>query len=168
MKIDKLIRLLEKRAKGFTYEEVQEEFLVKTENAELNKKNETNDKNLFNIARQTKAFEPNDENFFGRVEDHDENRVIESQTKRKRGRPKKNENSNAEKKSEKPNSAMSLVKRKVHTFYVPPDMIAIKMLIEIEGKPSSQSDDVFELAEKRRVLLEEIRKELLGEDSYED
>ena len=168
MDIAKLIRLLEKRAKGFSYSEVQEEFAS-------GKETETKkDKNLFDLALETKEMREVPNKNFGAQIEKVNNGVIESPPKRKRGRPRKNplpNNTIETKKCEDNkdgNLGMVLVKRKVHTFFVPPDMTAIKMLIEFEGRPVEAEDDVTELANKRRALLEEIRRELLGDEDYEN
>ena len=80
-----------------------------------------------------------------------ETSVIESAPKRKRGRPKK---------QPKPKENLVLVKKKVHTFYVPPDMTAIKMLYELDGKKFENTKyDVMDLAEKRKAVLEDIKNE---------
>jgi len=173
MKIKKLIKLLEKRAKGFSYKEVQEEFALDAscvESSEQSFKQE--EKTLFDLALETKEDEATGLKNFGAESLDCKQAVLESPPKRKRGRPKKNKESKPviKKCDEKGQDSvgMLLVKRKVHTFFVPPDMTAIKMLIEFEGRPTSTEDDVVELAEKRRALLKEIKKELLGEEADED
>ena len=160
MKIKKLTKLLEKRAKGFVYQEVQEEFSVASEEKQGNfgQKGvgavceENKEKNGVFGSDKPGAFEKNIGAEIGVLD----NGVIESAPKRKRGRPKK---------QPKQKENLVLVKKKVHTFYVPPDMTAIKMLYELDGKKFENTKyDVMELAERRKTLLEEIKNELLGEN----
>ena len=165
MNIKKLMKLLEKRAKGFVYEEVQEEFATKcnTTNFEKNLDSENCAENKGEkqqgLALDCAENEKKDDAEIGLCEVV----MLESPPKRKRGRPKKVKDQNDGKDLGK--NDMVLVKKKIHTFFVPPDMTAIKMLLEIEGKVSGPNDeDVMELAEKRKMLLEEIKRELLGDD----
>ena len=160
MKLKKLTKLLEKRAKGFVYQEIQEEFsVVESQNNEDLKKNinadfcnENKGQNEAELAQQNLD---ENKNFDAKIGVLDSG-VIESAPKRKRGRPKK---------QPKPKENLVLVKKKVHTFYVPPDMTAIKMLYELDGKKFENTKyDVMDLAEKRKTLLEEITNELMGED----
>ena len=59
---------------------------------------------------------------------------------------------------------MKLVKRKVTTKSVPPDMIALKMLLEQDGAPLSQMTDEELIAEKRR-LISLLQSEESGENT---
>lgn len=64
------------------------------------------------------------------------------------------------------NSNMKLVKRKVQTYYVPPDMTAIKLLLELQGEDEHRKkpkEDVMELARRKKQLLDEIKEELKQE-----
>lgn len=63
-------------------------------------------------------------------------------------------------------SNMKLVKRKVQTYYVPPDMTAIKLLLELQGEDEHRKkpkEDVMELARRKKQLLDEIKEELKQE-----
>ena len=158
MNSKKLLKLLEKRAQGFTYKEVQEEFLIEKENFE-----NTTGKEVL-LTKENDASLPN------KCEKNDdvknevqENYVVELQQKRGRGRPKK-----CETKSKQEKSKMVLVKKKVHTFFVPPDMIAIKMLFDMQDEKPKEVDDVMDLALRRKKLLDNIKRELIGEMEDED
>lgn len=144
----KLMKLLEKRAKGFSYREVQEEFLIEKQNpATAENAGGTKEE----VGAQLSTSEKKCDAKTGIVEDG----VIEFAPKRKRGRPKKCETKQAQ-------TGVVLVKRKVHTFFVPPDMIAIKMLFDLQTETPT-SVDVMDLAARRKKLLDEIKQELVGE-----
>ena len=78
-----------------------------------------------------------------------ENCVLDSGRK-KRGRPRK----------QKP-PKMTLQKKKTSTFYVPPDMSAIKILLEMEG--CVEHLPIEEVAKRREELLKEIQELLQAE-----
>ncbi|MBQ8451570.1 MAG: hypothetical protein IJ538_02205 [Clostridia bacterium] len=132
-----LIELLIKRAKGFSYTEEQLEY----ENFNKNAKNDF--KNIKNMS------------FFDFDGTSAQNSMglcdkikIENETEKTR-----NEIS----------SSLTLSKKKITTHYIPPDMLAIKTLLEIFAK-EVEGDEIKqlsnnELIELKSKLLEEIKND---------
>ena len=146
MKLDNIMKLVEKRAKGFSYQEIQEEFAAVEEKPK---------QNILPQDEQNTGENNKHEKKYDAKNESGNSIVIELPQKRKKGRPKKCE-------KEKP-SEMVLVKKRVHTFFVPPDMIAIKMLYDMQTNVSTNKDDVMDLAMRRKELLDKIKEELIGE-----
>ena len=148
MKEKKLMKLLEKRAKGFSYEEVSEEYVV-GEKCKI-----SDDESAENASKEPVLAKNDDVALFCDADAC----VVELPQKRKRGRPRKSE-VEARKKAAHGESLV-LSKRKITRHYVEPDMTAIKILIELGRGKVQEKISPEELAEKRKVLLEQIRKEL--------
>lgn len=177
----KLINLLIKKATGFYYSEEQFEY----ENNQINKKSisklvnlnidnleknanliNLNEKNSINNNNSTENAAKNEtlDDFF-----ENEKKVEKNLKKSGRGSVKTSnssdimEVSNDESAIKNDDENLKLIKRKVSTHFVPPDMIAIKILFEIfEKKVNSDeienmTDD--ELLNLKSKLLEELKDE---------
>ena len=71
-----------------------------------------------------------------------------------------NEDENENKPNEE-NKDLTLIKKKVTTHYVPPDLLAIKMLIEIFGKEVIEKDEDDNLTSLSDNELMTLKKEVI-------
>ena len=127
---NKLIEILLKKAEGYYYFEEQQEF----------EKTQIKHKNL------TKTFE-NISMF--------ENNVTDSIISNNSNDNIKSSNGN----QEKDNEDLTLVKKKITKHYIPPDMLAVKILFETI-KEKVNDDDINNLSDDELIKL---RDKLLGE-----
>lgn len=143
-----IIDLIVKKAKGYVYYEEQYEF-EKTQNSAKNAEKIDKNYNLFEFLENNKNFDMgiNDSSKVsdkievqGKTEDFDD--------------PPKSFSSNG----------LTLVKKKVTSHYVSPDMSAIKILLDLTNE--RDSDDLESLSDEellklRNQLIEEIKNENL-------
>ena len=151
MNRDYIIKLLEKRAKGFSYSETHEEFIVD----EVKRDSIDNSKILSSSANAP------DLTVSSHINKSDDDAVLlvnQSSmincNRRPRGRPRK-----------LPSAKMILVKKKVSTYYVPPDMSAIKILLDMHGIENNLP--IEDVAKKRAELLNEIIEIVKAENKFE-
>ena len=131
---DELINILLKKASGFYYTEEQEDY-EKTQNKIKNNENQFRNVSFFDFSDTVKN---NSANL---------NDIINTQ----------NEN-----KSE--TQDLVLVKKKITKHYIPPDMLAVKILFETL-KEKVNEDDLNNLSDDELIKLKD---KLLGELIYED
>lgn len=133
---DELIKILLKKAKGFYYTEEQEDYEKtqnKSNNSEIYNKNISFFDNFDTVSTQNKSG----------------NDIIKP--------------SNENKQREQTNQNLVLVKRKITTHYIPPDMLAVKILFETlkekvnENEIENMSDE--ELLNLKDKLLGELINE---------
>lgn len=133
---DELIKILLKKAKGFYYTEEQEDYektQIKSNNSEIYNKNISFFDNFDTVSTQNKS----------------SNDIIKP--------------SNENKQREQTNQNLVLVKRKITTHYIPPDMLAVKILFETlkekvnENEIENMSDE--ELLNLKDKLLGELINE---------
>ena len=126
---DELIKILLKKAKGFYYTEEQEDY-EKTQNKSKN--NESLCRNL---------------SFF---ENHDmvDNKITQS-----------NDTLNLQNENKSELQNLVLVKKKITKHYIPPDMLAVKILFETL-KEKVNADDLNNLSDDELIKLKD---KLLGE-----
>lgn len=128
----KLIDLLLKKASGFHYVEQQLEY-EREKGAKTSPK--TENLNFFDICDRGKSVNDNIDDMMS----------LENETK-----------------IHKADEGLILVKKKVSSHYIPPDMLAIKILLEMFGKKEVDDvkqmtdDELFKFKEK---ILEEIKNE---------
>ena len=128
----KLVDLLLKKANGFHY--VEEQFEYERDKTKQTKQ-QTENLNFFDICDRGKTH----------LENSNDMIELENETKKQGA-----------------DDGLVLVKKKVATHYIPPDMLAIKILLEMFGKEElsdleKMSDN--ELIELKKQLLEELRNE---------
>ncbi len=131
---DELISILLKKANGFYYTEEQEEY-EKTQNK--SKFSEICNNNI---------------SFFDKSDTLETNNITHSDTI-------KSDNEN-----KKENQSLVLVKRKITTHYIPPDMLAVKILFETI-KEKVNEDDLNKLSDEDLIKLKD---KLLGELNNEN
>lgn len=133
-----IIEILEKKAKGYYYDEVQYEYQKTQKNSKLSEKQVNNNKNLnfFSIIdRGTTIFEDN-------------NDMIKL----------------SEKTNEPNDENYELIKKKVSSHYIQPDIQAIKLLLEIYENQNSL-DGISSLSDEELISLKnKLIKELSNED----
>ncbi len=144
IKKDDLIKLLVNKASGFYYKEEQLEF-------EKTQKLSKNHENHYEKYKNLNFFENNV------TVEHELNNSNDMM-----------EVSNAKKSSEQAPENLTLSKKKVTTHYIPPDMLAIKMLFEIYGKKVGDKN-IEEMSDEKLIklknkLLEEIKNEDFNDD----
>ena len=132
---DELINILIKKANGFYFTEEQEDY-EKTQNSKF-----SNEKYINNIS----FFDKNDT---ANTKINDDNDTIKSTNGR----------------IENENKGLVLVKKKITTHYIPPDMLAIKILFETL-KEKVNSDDLEKMSDDE---LLKIKDKLIGEILNED
>lgn len=141
MKNKELLDILEKKARGFFYTETVEEF-SRLHDVGINDNKPDSDK-------ECRVF---DNNFCDNIE-----KSIKS--KHKNGKVKNVDADLLPKNIGVLECAKTddlvLVKKKSSTFYVPPDISALKMLFEMSSK-SDKDFSIEKLVEKRKKLLDEI------------
>lgn len=131
---DELISILLKKANGFYYTEEQEEY-EKTQNK--SKFSEMCNNNI---------------SFFDKNDTLETKNLTRSDTI-------KSENEN-----KKENQSLVLVKKKITTHYIPPDMLAVKILFETI-KEKVNEDDLNNLSDEELIKLKD---KLLGELNNEN
>ena len=131
---DELIKILLKKAQGFYYTEEQEDY-EKTQN-----KLKYSEKYCDNIS------------FFDNID------TLESKT----SKPNDTINTSNEKNENMQN--LVLVKKKITKHYIPPDMLAVKILFETI-KEKVNEDDIDNLSDDELLKLKD---KLLGELLYEN
>lgn len=135
----KLIDLLVKKATGFYYEEEQFEYENKSSS---NAKNDIKVDAEKNNSKKYVTLSGNIDTSGGKIE------LLDKST-----------NSSKSK-----NDSMVLLKKKVTTHYIPPDMIAIKILFDIFDKKDHKDDieklNDDELLNLKNRLLEELNNEV--------
>ncbi|MBR2391683.1 MAG: hypothetical protein IKB06_04250 [Clostridia bacterium] len=124
-----LINLLIKKASGFYYTEELCEYEKTQNTTKLNKNNSSYDDNFSKNNSQISFLEN------------------EKQCKNEQTNTLKN------------NEELTLVKKKITTHYISPDMLAIKILLEIYGKEINNSS----LAEISDTELINLKNKLIGE-----
>lgn len=131
-----LIQILLKKAKGFYYTEEQEEY-EKTQN-----KSNTSEKQYQNVSlfENFDILKPQQDKF-------NDTMKLSNETKK-----------------EQNNSNLVMVKKKVTTHYIPPDLLAVKILFETL-KEKVNEDDIEKLSDDELLKLKE---KLLGEVLNED
>ena len=131
-----LIQILLKKAKGFYYTEEQEEY-EKTQN-----KSNTSEKQYQNVSlfENFDILKPQQDKFNDTIK-------LSNETKK-----------------EQNNSNLVMVKKKVTTHYIPPDLLAVKILFETL-KEKVNEDDIEKLSDDELLKLKE---KLLGEVLNED
>ena len=135
---DELIKILLKKAKGFYYTEQQEDY-EKTQN-----KSNISEKQNKNIS------------FFDNCD------MVSTDTKTNNVTIK---SSNENKQKEQTNQNLVLVKRKITTHYIPPDMLAVKILFETLKEKVSENDLDNMSDEELLNLKDKLLGELINEDS---
>lgn len=134
---DDLIKILLKKATGFYYTEEQEDY-EKTQKKSNISENQCNNLNFFEIIDTVKP------------ETNQSNDTIES--------------SNGKSQKEQNNQNLILVKKKITTHYIPPDMLAVKILFETI-KEKVNEDDLEKLSDKELLnLKDKLLGELINED----
>ncbi len=131
-----LIELLTKKARGFYYTEEIYEY-EKTQNKSILNKNYSNNLNFFEICDRV---EPKIKTSHDKIKVSNETQQIDDK--------------NAEN--------LTLSKKKVTTHFVPPDMLAIKILFEIYGKEINNNIENLtdkELLDLKNKLTEELFNE---------
>ena len=136
-----LIKILEKKAGGFYYTEEIDEY-EKTQNK------------LKSTQKQLNFFD-NNENFI--LNDRVENNLTGSYD------TIKSQDENTQNKDQGC-PELTLVKKKIATHYIPPDMLAIKTLLEIYG----QKIKTKTISKMTNQELMELKKKLIGEILDED
>lgn len=131
---DELIQILLKKAQGFYYTEEQEDY----------EKAQNKSKSFENNYRNISFFENNDTPSIPNIISSD---TLESQ----------NENKNN-------TQNLVLVKKKITKHYIPPDMLAVKILFETL-KEKVNNDDLNNLSDEELLKLKD---KLLGELKNED
>ncbi len=132
-----LVELLIKKAKGFYYTEEIYEY-EKTQNKSILNKNCNNNLDFFEICDMV---EPGIESSYDKIKVSNETQQTDN---------KNNEN-------------LTLSKKKVSTHFVPPDMLAIKILFEIYGKEIN-SNNIENLTDKELLdLKNKLAEELFNE-----
>lgn len=133
-----LIEILEKKAKGYYYDEVQYEYQKTQKTSKQTEKQVKSNENLnfFEIIdRGTTNFE-------------DDSDMIKL----------------SEKTNEKQNENYELVKKKVSSHYIQPDIQAIKLLLEIYEN-NNTSNSISNLSDEELISLKnKLIKELSNED----
>ncbi len=142
---DDLIEILIKKASGFYYSEEVYEY-EKTQNKPSKYENQ------LNIFENSEYFDKN-ENFDDRVN----NTILYSHDKIKVSNEK-------ESKLGQNSQNLALSKKKVTTHFIPPDMLAIKILFEIFGEKVGEN----EIEKMTDDELIKLRNKLIGELKNED
>ena len=142
---DKLFESIVKRAEGFYYSEEVLEYASKT----LKTNNEDGDEMVDeltknNISKKSVSKKPENKN-------NDVDFDCKKQEREKNSEICVNENQ----------QGLVLIKKKVTTHYIPPDMSAIKILFENYGQEISQSMDEIESMSDDELL--KIKSELITE-----
>ena len=131
---DELINILLKKASGFYYTEEQEDY-EKTQNKTKNNENQFRNISFFDFSDTVKN---NSANLNDTINTQNENK---SETQ-----------------------DLVLVKKKITKHYIPPDMLAVKILFETL-KEKVNEDDLNNLSDDELIKLKD---KLLGELIYED
>lgn len=132
---DELIKILLKKAEGFYYTEEQEDY-EKTQNS-----SKFYEKHIKNLS------------FFENFDIVEQNLIQGGDTIKSSNETKQKENTN-----------LVLVKKKVTTHYIPPDMLAVKILFETL-KEKVNEDDLNKLSDEELLKLKDkLLGELLNED----
>ena len=132
-----LIELLTKKAKGFYYTEEIYEY-EKPQNKSILNKNCSNNLNFFEICDMV---EPDNKVPYDKIE-------LSNETKQAANKNDEN---------------LTLSKKKVSTHFVPPDMLAIKILFEIYGK-EIDNNSIENLTDKELLdLKNKLAEELFNE-----
>ena len=133
---DFLIKILLKKAEGYFYTEEQEDY-EKTQNKSINSKVQYE-----NIS----FFENND---MVNHKTNKQNDIINSQ--------------NESKEKQQNNQNLVMVKKKITKHYIPPDMLAIKILFETI-KEKVNEDDINNISDEELIKLKiKLTEELLNE-----
>lgn len=131
-----LIEILLKKASGFYYTEEQEEYEKTQKKSNISEK-PSNNLNFFEIYD---TLEPESNNASDTI---------------------KSSNGKTQKQN---NQDLVLVKKKITTHYIPPDMLAVKILFETI-KEKVNEDDLEKLSDKELLnLKEKLLGELINED----
>lgn len=132
---DELIKILLKKAEGFYYTEEQEDY-EKTQN-----KSNFSEKHIKNLS------------IFDNFDTVEQEFNQDGDTIKSSNETKQKENTN-----------LVLVKKKITTHYIPPDMLAVKILFETL-KEKVNEDDLNNLSDDELIKLKDkLLGELLNED----
>jgi len=156
---EKLLSALSKRAEGFFYSEEILEYGEKQEKSVKAKKEDCD--SVMEDGEDLGAHEENFENCVSKKlknQKHD----LYSRCNREDGADK---TSDPNMKGDVPQNenlqGLVLLKKKVTTHYIPPDLAAVKMLIEIAGEEMKRGNDFLDGMSDEELL--KLKKELMSE-----
>lgn len=180
MKLKAIKKLLEKRAKGFHYTEISEEYVnfgekerAKKEAILTKTKNFENEENSISTEQNELVTDCGGVTLFS----NDESDVLDSVLSKKSdyfqgikkiepfkrgvGRPKKEQTEKVENQENQNQSKLVLVKKKVVQHFVEPDILAAKLLIDLSDEKISDEIETIseeEIAKRKNEIEAEIKK----------
>lgn len=177
MDIEKIKNILIKKAEGFFYREVQEEYNLEKKPKGKEEKNiqtssQINVEDLFYFGENVAENKPNDDKNEGKNEKLHrkskksiKNEFIQQCVSQKQGvQCGQDDREEEQRRDEQTNEEITLVKKKVTAHYIPPDLLAIKMLFEIDSKEiNTETMTDKELVEYKKQLISSLGELLKNE-----